>query len=140
MTINEDYLKNEIKRITKLYKPNKHNGFLSRNAFVNWFENQIKKQRFSCYYCETSIFNIQKLINQNKLKTRKTGTGIRGPVLEIDRMMNENGYSKDNCVLSCYYCNNDKSNTTDSGDYKDYFGANRKSYFRNLLLRNVNNS
>jgi len=57
--------------------------------------------------------------------------GRRGPVLEIDK--NDDTYVPKNCVLSCYYCNNDKSYTSSKEDYKDYFGKNRHQYFKTLL-------
>ena len=66
-------------------------------------------------------------------KTRKVGYGERGPVLEIDKGDNEKGYTKDNCVLACYYCNNDKSYIFGYDDYKKHFGKNRKTFFDNQL-------
>jgi hypothetical protein len=79
------------------------------------------------------------LIDEGLLKTRAVkGEGRRGPVLEIDK--NDDVYVPENCVLSCYYCNNDKSYTSSKNDYKENFGANRKKYFDNLikLLKNEN--
>jgi hypothetical protein len=46
---------------------------------------------------------------------------------------NDEGYSPNNCVLACYYCNNDKSYITNGDDYKINFGKNRKKYFRMLM-------
>lgn len=137
----EDYLNKEIERIKKLYSRTKHSDFQGKDNFVNWFKEQIQKQKYACYYCGTSICDIEKLIKQKKLKTRKAGKGgIRGPMLEVDRKINGNGYSKSNCVLACYYCNNDKSYIFDSDDYKKHFGKNRNKYFSNLLLNKSNNS
>jgi len=128
----EEFLKNEKVRIGKLYSKKHRKGFSNKDEFVKWFENTIKSQNFKCYYCDTSIFDIRSLIDQKKLKTRKTGYGRRGPIFEIDRKINSNSYTKENCVLSCYYCNNDKSYILDSEDYKKYFGENRKKYFEYL--------
>jgi len=128
----EEFLKNEKLRIGKLYSTKHRKGFSSKDEFVKWFENTIKSQNFKCYYCDTFIFDIRSLIDQEKLKTRKTGYGRRGYVFEIDRKINSNGYTKENCVLSCYYCNNDKSYILDSEDYKKHFGKNRKKYFEYL--------
>ena len=51
-----------------------------------WFVEKLKRQNFSCFYCETSIFDINKLIDEGLLKTRAVkGEGRRGPVLEIDK-------------------------------------------------------
>lgn len=90
-------------------------------------------QNYKCEYCQTSIFDIKKLIQKERLKTRRTGNGERGPVLEIDRKININGYNRDNCVLACYYCNNDKSYILNSDDYKKYFGKARNDFFNDLL-------
>ena len=128
----EEFLKNEKVRIGKLYSKKHRKGFPSKDEFVKWFENTIKSQNYKCYYCDTSIFDIRSLIKQEKLKTRKTGYGRRGPIFEIDRKINSNGYTKENCVLSCYYCNNDKSYILDSETYKKYFGESRKKYFEYL--------
>ena len=128
----EEFLRNEKVRIGKLYSTKHRKGFSNKDEFAKWFENTIKSQNFKCYYCDTSIFDIRSLIDQEKLKTRKIGYGTRGPNLEIDRKINSNGYTKENCVLSCYYCNNDKSYILDSEVYKKYFGENRKKYFEYL--------
>ena len=101
-------LEKEKLRVSKLYGSKHKPGFKSKDALVEWYVIKILQQNFKCYYCGTTIFDIIKLIKAKKMKTRKTGYGIRGPVLEIDKMVNEKGYSPDNCVLSCYYCNNDK--------------------------------
>ena len=133
MTEKKDFLKNEKVRIGKLFSRKKHGkGFLNKYEFVKWFENTIKAQDFKCYYCDTSILDIRLLIKQGKLKIRRIGYGARGPILEIDRKTNSKGYTKDNCVLSCYYCNNDKSYILNSEVYKKYFGENRKIFFEYL--------
>ncbi len=131
----EDYLQAERERVAKLYTTKHKKGFPTKYSFVDWYSKQIQSQHYSCYYCETSIIDIKSLIKMDKLKTRKTRYGVRGPVLEINRKINCNGYSPDNCVLSCYYCNNDKSYITDGDDYQINFGGNRKRYFCMLMKR-----
>lgn len=131
--LQEQFISQEMRRVTKLFGIKHRVGFATKEIFATWYISQLQKQDFKCYYCETSIFDIRKLISQNKLLTRKTGYGVRGPILEIDKMINENGYSPANCVLSCYYCNNDKSYTLNSVDYKKFFGTARKSFFGHLL-------
>ncbi len=92
-------------------------------------------QEHKCFYCETSIFDIRRLIDNEMLLTRKVRYGVRGPILEIDRKDNPLGYNLANCVLSCYYCNNDKSYTLNSEEYKAFFGPNRNAYFRYLITQ-----
>ena len=128
-----DYLKEEKQRVKKLFAKKHKQGFKDKNDLANWFVEKIKEQDYKCEYCETSIFDIIKLIKNKKLKPRKTGYGRRGLVLEIDRKDNSNGYNRDNCVLACYYCNNDKSYILNSDDYKKYFGKARNDFFKDLL-------
>jgi len=127
------FLSTERLRALKLFTTKHKGGFKNRNDFADWFVAQLITQNCCCYYCETSIILINKLIATGVLKTRATGYGARGPVLEVDKKFNEQGYSAANCVLACYYCNNDKSYTLDDVVYKKYFGANRKAFFDYLL-------
>ncbi len=130
-------MKEERKRVEKLFSTKHRKGdFANKTDFADWFLESLKKNESKCYYCETSINDIRKLIAGGFLKTRKTGHGERGPVLEIDKRDNKKGYSKLNCELACYYCNNDKSYTLDSKDYKEHFGSAREKYFK-YLLKNI---
>lgn len=130
MTTNEYFEKEEI-RVKKLYARSKHSAFGDAQGLAEWFVKQLKDGDCMCYYCETSIHDISNLIDAGLAIERKTGYGTRGRVLEIDK--NDGGYSEDTCVLSCYYCNNDKSYTMKKDDYKKYFGTNRKKYFEMLV-------
>ena len=131
---NEEFLIKESERAHKLFATKHKPGFTTRESFSKWFRDQLLKQDFKCHYCETSILDIRRLIESNKLVTRKTGYGLRGPILEVDKMINSVGYSPENCVLSCYYCNNDKSYTLDSKSYKIFFGPARKAFFEHLII------
>ncbi len=125
------YFEPQWARVKKLYSK-KHAAFGGGIALANWYVARLKEYDCKCYYCGTSIHDINRLINAKLLKTRKVkGDGKRGPVLEIDKQ--ENGYGEDECVLACYYCNNDKSYTSSKDEYKKYFGPNRKEYFEYLL-------
>ena len=127
----EEYFEAQRIRVKKRYA-GKHIGFGDAASLANWFVEKLKSQQCKCFYCDTSIHDINKLIAANLVKTRSVrGKGKRGPVLEIDK--NDDGYVPANCVLSCYYCNNDKSYTSSKDHYKKHFGANRKKYFEYLL-------
>lgn len=129
---NEEYLKIQHARVQKLFKKAKHKGFADKIDLADWYISQLKKFDCKCYFCETSINDINRLIAKRKLKTRAVrGIGKRGPVLEIDK--NDKKYSKELCVLACYYCNNDKSYTTSAKDYKEFFGKARRKYFEYLI-------
>lgn len=129
---NEEYVNKEYARAKKNLYKSERKTFGSADKLAAWFVEKLKSQKFCCFFCETSIFDINKLINAGLLKTRAVrGEGRRGPILEIDK--NDETYIPENCVLSCYYCNNDKSYTSTQEDYKDYFGKNRHQYFKTLL-------
>ncbi|MCG3717656.1 hypothetical protein L5F50_00530 [Aliarcobacter butzleri] len=134
-----DFIEKEKLRVKKLFSKKHQPGFESRTDLADRFSKRVQEQQFKCEYCDTSIFDIRKLIEKKMLKTRKTAYGERGPVLEIDKGINEKGYTKDNCVLACYYCNNDKSYIFGYDEYKKYFGENRKKFFTNLLKYDATN-
>ena len=124
----------ERKRVLKLYSQKKHAAFGSKKLLADWFCKKLKEQRAKCYYCNTSIHDINRLIDAGKLRTRKVrNAGVRGKSLEIDKINNKDGYGDTNNVLACYYCNNDKSYTIDGADYKKHFGQNREKYHQFLL-------
>jgi 5-methylcytosine-specific restriction endonuclease McrA len=133
----DEYEQDELIRVRKLYGSRHKKGFVSKDDLANWFIKKLDDQEFCCFYCDTSIFDLKKLIKDKKLKTRKTGYGERGPVLEIDKKENGLGYARENCVLACYYCNNDKSYVSDWEEYKTCFGGNRHEYFKSLISKNL---
>ncbi|POB13846.1 hypothetical protein [Halobacteriovorax sp. DA5] len=113
------------------------NGFQSAAELTIWYLDQFLKQDGKCCYCETPISLIRKLIDANLLKTRtvgRTAQGRRGYRFEIERVDTENNvYEPANCMLSCYYCNNDKSYIFPMDDYKKFLAPSRKHYFDYLL-------
>ena len=88
----------------------------------NW-KTIIKNQHFKCYYCETSLEIIQEIILSKKINPRKRGrNAYSGMHFELDHKNADKDDNKlSNLVASCYYCNNDKSNTFDSEIFKKYF-------------------
>jgi hypothetical protein len=67
------------------------------------FENLLSKTK--CHYCNITIQEIDQLGGNKKLY-KKT---LRGWKLEIDRLNSNFEYKPDNCVISCYWCNNAKT-------------------------------
>ena len=65
---------------------------------------ELKKCK-TCYYCGITTEEIEKLGIQGKL----TKKNFRGWNLEVDRVSPNKEYSKENCVMSCYWCNNAKT-------------------------------
>ena len=101
--------------------------FNNAEEFMKWWFEQSKKQNNSCYYCDTPIETIRQLIAEHKLRTRNnrskrdeaTGRSINcrgGARVGGERERNpDKGYSRNNCVLACMYCNNDKSDIFEAG-------------------------
>lgn len=71
-------------------------------SFYEWYENQEKKQKGQCYYCQLPG-------DTNDKYGRHFRYGRRGLHLEVDRKEYDQSYSPRNCVLACYPCNNAKS-------------------------------
>lgn len=128
----ELYIKQEHARAKKHLYNRERKAFGSSNNLADWFVKTLLAQKFKCHYCDTSIFDINILIDAGLLKTRAVrGVGRRGPSLEIDK--NDMQYSPEKCVLACYYCNNDKSYTSTKEEYKLHFGPNRGKFFKQQL-------
>jgi len=77
---------------------------------------QLLQQKKVGIYFEGVYMNAEVYINGKSLGTRQG-----------------NEYCINDCVLACYYCNNDKSYTCSKEDYKKYFGPTRKQYFISLM-------
>lgn len=84
----QELMSSERERALKLFSAKHKTGFENKVNFADWFVEQLSVQKSSCYYCETSILEIRHLIELGLLKTRKTGYGLRGTVLEVDRRIN----------------------------------------------------
>ena len=102
--------------------------FLDFDDFYQWHQGQHIKQNGKCYYCGVEEYKLKELIEGNVLKSKRFGnSGIasnvcnRGKKLEIERIISHMEYSRDNCVLACYFCNNDKSDIVSDSDYFKYF-------------------
>ena len=111
------------------------NGFSDFEDFHSWFVSQDKK----CYYCGIEEYEVQQIVVQGLLTSNrfplngenKRGRS-RGMWLEIDRINPREKYSRENAVLCCYFCNNDKSDVFHGLEYKKFF-QNRAGYLRELI-------
>lgn len=110
-----------IRRIRSLYHNKKGLdgfGFENFNRFYKWYRTQYQSQEGKCYYCKTDEKVIANLF-ENKFHNRKRTT--RGKHLEIERRdATDNLYNEENCVLACYFCNNDKNDIFEEGEYLEY--------------------
>ncbi len=120
----EDGKKDEIqsiRRIRSLYHNKTGNDsfkFPDFNSFYKWYIQQHQEQNGKCYYCKTDEKVIATLF-EKKYQNRKRTT--RGKHLEVERRdSTHNLYNAENCVLACYFCNNDKSDIFDENEYLEY--------------------
>jgi len=112
-------------------------GFGSLNEFIMWYSAQDKK----CHYCEIEEKTVQELVCSGYLVSKRfpsdhrlTRGRSRGVWLELDRKNPLGLYSEENCVLCCYFCNNDKSDIFTEEEYRS-FRNNRDTYLNELLER-----
>ncbi|MCK4358588.1 MAG: DUF4332 domain-containing protein [Candidatus Cloacimonetes bacterium] len=97
--------------------------------FKNYFENELNFDEFKkeiffkdnekdkriCYYCGISEAQIEILVNEFKIRTKRFYS--RGKTMEIDQREPEKGYNESNIVLACYWCNNAKSDEFDEYEF-----------------------
>lgn len=80
--------------------------------YVSTFESVFSKDDFeevttqtSCHYCGLSLNDFELLYNQHQIFKKAN----RGFNLELDRKHPNLEYTKENCVMACYWCNNAKT-------------------------------
>ncbi len=59
----------------------------------------------TCNYCGITLEQINQLVDKRSLYKKN----YRGYSLEIDRLNSNYEYSKENCTMACYWCNNAKT-------------------------------
>lgn len=126
-----DVLK-EMRRIRQLYnnKQGENFEFANFNEFYKWYLTQFEKQKGCCYYCKTEESVLTKLFEKKYTSVKRPN---RGKHLEVERRDSDsNKYNKTNCVLACYFCNNDKSDIFSENEYFEYL-KDRKQFFNKQL-------
>lgn len=114
------------------------NSFDDFEDFHAWYSKQDKV----CHYCGIREAEMQEIVMTGVLTSNRfpqngiIGRGqSRGVWLEVDRLQPKENYSRNNCVLSCYFCNNDKSDVFEGNDYKEFM-ENRVEFLRRKLNDN----
>ena len=95
---------------------------LLKHYIVNIYPKVFPKVEFDamldrakeCEYCHITLKEINELMDKKKLFKKHI---TRGWSLEIDRKAANLEYTKDNCVICCYWCNNAK---TDEFSYDEF--------------------
>lgn len=118
LILNKQYMlsKNNIKKYKEIFEPLKE---IYKERFEKIFpkrdfENLIEETK--CSYCGINISQIQLLGGNGKLNNKRSDT--RGYGLEIDRKLPNLEYSKNNCCMTCYWCNNAKTDEYSPKEFK----------------------
>ena len=129
---------NQLKESYNRRKREGLNGFESFDDFFNWYNSKD----LICHYCglkevESQELSIKGILTSNRFpKNGIIGQGkSRAVWLEVDRINPNGSYSRQNSVLCCYFCNNDKSDVF-SGEMYSQFFENRVEFLRKLLKSN----
>jgi hypothetical protein len=118
--------------------------FATSKEFADWYNMKYQEQNGKCHYCKINAEVIYALVKTGKLKSgrfyeegiKKQGKG-RGIHFEVDRKIHNGNYEPDNCVLACYFCNNDKSDIFSEAQYFEFL-KDRVGYLNKLLITNEN--
>ncbi len=125
-------LKKEIKRIGRLATKERQAGFGGRREFLTWYL-QIPKRCDYCGITEKEYAEARSKLLKSKDKRRNSFC------LEIEKIIPDlkPGYCKDNCVLACYLCNNDKSDIFTAEEYRaSDFPKKRAEYLKKIIKNN----
>lgn len=104
------------------------------DSLWSWYQ-KLEKVCFYCGLSEEEQFN---LINRNVVNSSRffsSAKGKRGRHLEIDRKNPNGDYSESNCVLCCYFCNNDKSNVFHADQYFEFANPTERARQLRKLLK-----
>ena len=83
------------------------------SEFYKWYLSHERK----CFYCGITEEEIRILVDSERVTTKRIAT--RGRKLELDRKKPELPYDNiENIVFSCYWCNNAKTDTFTSDEFK----------------------
>ena len=118
----------QINTVFNLYTSSRQIGFGTFKNFYDWF----KEKEGKCHYCGIEEHKVASLFKNCILKSKRP----RGYHLEIDKKDPDGKYDAENCVLSCYFCNNDKSDIFDDKQYLEFF-QNRKGYLEELYNKSI---
>ena len=104
------------KKSLKQYKEKYKKYFEDRMSLETFKEFWEKENGRCCGYCGISEKQIISLDSDNEIKTKRFYS--RGKTMEIDKIKADGEYTKCNIILSCYWCNNAKTDEFSLEDFK----------------------
>ena len=114
-----------------------------KDKYCNNFVNEIGIEYFKkfygrdndtnrkCDYCDITEKQIEILIKNDLITTKRLYS--RGEHIEVDQRNPNNGYTKKNIVLCCYWCNNAKSDEFAYHEFKDIIAPKMKEVWQKRL-------
>ena len=124
---NKDYKlgKRKLKELCPKY-------FNTLDDFKNGFREfyGINDSERCCGYCGISEKQISDLHRNKKINTIRLKN--RGTTMEIDRVNPHEFYDKGNIILSCYWCNNAKTDEFDKDEFKEIARGNNNVWSTRL--------
>lgn len=107
-----EQIKIELKGLFAEFKLDYLNNQFPRVFSIDDFSELLKQKE--CAYCQISVEEITQLANEKQLHKKN----YRGWSLEIDRKNSNFEYTKSNCVMACYWCNNAKTDEFTFEEFK----------------------
>ena len=107
----EDFKK--LKKAYSNYKSKHYKSHFEKNFPIDDFIEMLLQDK--CEYCGVSIEQLNILRYEKNSIFSKSGRGFS---LEIDRIEPNLEYTKDNCCMSCYWCNNAKTDEFSAKQFK----------------------
>jgi hypothetical protein len=103
----------KIASIKNIWSAKKMSEKISFKTFYEWYLKQEKK----CFYCGVEEEKMRMLLDSKRVTTKR----LRGRKLELDRKnpKDESYHDLNNFVLACYWCNNAKTDTFTSDEFKE---------------------
>ena len=93
---------NELDVLKDLYD----DSFFPLHSFIKFYGPNTHAQR-ECEYCHITEETISILASSQEIKTKRFYS--RGATMEVDKRDPQRGYEINNLVMSCYWCNNAKT-------------------------------
>ncbi|MGB5792226.1 MAG: hypothetical protein WBG68_05145, partial [Poseidonibacter sp.] len=108
--------KTNLKKRTEIFEKLKENYIKRFNFIFPIKDFKEMNNKNNCEYCGITLDQINKLGENSKLHNKRSDT--RGYSLELDRKHPNLEYSKNNCCMSCYWCNNAKTDEFTFEEFK----------------------
>ncbi|PWJ43874.1 hypothetical protein [Sediminitomix flava] len=130
-------LREYFKLYDDLYRKYRNGNVERKKLFDNYNELLVwyDEQEGCCHYCQISQDELYKIVSirdgnmtLNQKSKRSKGT------LEIEKLDPNEGYTFENSVLACPFCNNAKSNLISEKDWREFFAPKMREYLNSILI------